>query len=302
MQKQSKPWFLLLIFVCALTGCTPKRVPVAQQMLFVARDFTAENLFSQNIEGPAFDKRGNLFVVNFGKDGTIGKVTEKGVPQLFSTLPEGSIANSIQFNSKGQMLLADFAGHNVLLLDTATKEVSVYSHTKEFNQPNDLAINQQDVLFASDPNWKESTGQLWRIEKDGKATLLEGGMGTTNGIELSPDEKTLYVNESVQRRVWAYDVTAGGAITNKRLFARFADFGLDGMKCDGEGNLYITRYGKGMIAVFSATGNLLREVALKGKNCSNLAFGGRDGKTVFVTLQDRKGIEYFRNDIAGKGF
>ncbi|HEY9045609.1 MAG TPA: SMP-30/gluconolactonase/LRE family protein, partial [Ohtaekwangia sp.] len=112
----------------------------------------------------------------------------------------------------------------------------------------------------------------------------------------------LYVNESVQRKIWAFDVDAKGNISNKRLFAEFPDFGFDGMKCDKEGNLYVTRYGKGVIAVLSPDGKLIREVQLKGKNCSNLVFGGLNGKLVFVTLQDRKGMEMFRNDIAGKGY
>ena len=57
------------------------------------------------------------------------------------------------------------------------------------NQPNDLAITKDGVLYSSDPNWQASTGQLWRIDKDGKATRIAEGMGTTNGIEVSPDGK-----------------------------------------------------------------------------------------------------------------
>lgn len=275
----------------------------AQGPLYTAKDLTKENQFSSNIEGPNFDKAGNLYVVNFIKDGTIGKISTKdGSGEVFVTLPEGSIANSIQFTSGGSMLLADFKGHNVLKVDMKTRRVSVYAHSDRFNQPNDLCINRKDQVFASDPDWKNSTGQLWRVDKDGKTTLLAEGMGTTNGIELSPDEKTLYVNESVQRKVWKFDVDAEGNISNKRLFAQFPDHGFDGMKCDKAGNLYLTRYGKGTIVVLSPDGKQLREIALKGKSCSNLVFGGKDGKTVFVTLQDRKCMETFRVEIAGKKF
>jgi len=271
------------------------------QRLFIAEDFTKENLFTNNIEGPAFDEAGNLYVVNFQKDGTIGLVKPNGDVQLFLTLPEGSTANSIQFDSKGNMYLADFTGHNVLKVNIKNKKVSVYSHAA-FNQPNDLCINSKNQLFASDPNWKESTGKLWRIDKGGKAVMLTDQMGTTNGIELSPDEKILYVNESVQKKIWAFDVDSKGNISNKRLFAEFPDFGFDGMKCDKQGNLYATRYGKGVVVVLSPDGKVIREVQLKGKNCSNLVFGGLNGKLVYVTLQDRKGMEMFRNDVAGKGF
>jgi gluconolactonase len=268
--------------------------------LFTAVDHTVENLFTSNIEGPAFDNAGNLYVVNYQTDGTIGLVRPTGDVELFITLPEGSIANSIKFNSEGNMFLADFTGHNVLAVDMKTKEVSVHAHNDNFNQPNDLCINKNDQLFASDPNWKESTGKVWRIDPDGKTILLADSMGTTNGIELSPDEKILYVNESVQRKIWAFDVDNDGNISNKRLFAEFPDYGFDGMKCDKNGNLYITRYGKGSIVVLSPEGKQIREVELKGKSCSNLVFGGENGNTVFVTLQDRKGIEKFTNDIRGK--
>jgi gluconolactonase len=270
--------------------------------LYIAQDFTKENIFTNNIEGPAFDAKGNLYVVNFQKDGTIGLVKPDGEVELFLTLPEGSTANSIQFDSKGTMYLADFTGHNILKVDMKTKKVSVYVHNDAFNQPNDICLNKRDQIFVSDPNWKESTGKLWRVDKGGKAVLLTDQMGTTNGIALSPDEKILYVNESVQRKIWAFDVDGKGNIFGKRLFAEFPDFGFDGMKCDAEGNVYVTRYGKGAIAVLAPDGKLVREVELKGKRCSNLVFGGSNGKQIYVTLQDRKGMERFTNDIAGKGW
>lgn len=287
----------------AFVEAPTKVKPVTNEKgLFVPHDLTATNLFTTNIEGPNVDKQGNLFVVNFKKDGTIGSVKPDGVVNLFVELPKGSTANSIMIDSRGDMYLADFTGHNVLRLDPKTKQVSTFCHNEQFNQPNDLTINKKDVLFASDPNWKKSTGQIWRIDRNGKASLLEGAMGTTNGIELSPDEKTLYVNESVQRKIWAFDVSADGNLSNKRLFYTFKDFGMDGMKCDKNGNLYVTRYGKGAIAILSPRGVLFREVKMKGKNTSNLTFGGKDGRTVFVTLQDRKCIETFRNDVPGKRF
>lgn len=296
-KTRSAALYVTLLGITALFSCKTHSLPDG---LFAARDFTAENLFSENIEGPAFDKFGRLYVVNFQRDGTIGKVNAVGSCELFVELPDGSIANSIRFDSKGDMLLADFSGHNVLKVNMQSRKVGVFCHDDRFNQPNDLCINSKDQVFASDPKWSDGSGQLWRIGADGRAVLLESGMGSTNGIELSPDEKRLYVNESVQRRVWQYDVDAAGNISNKKLLIVFPDFGLDGMKCDRNGNLYIARWGKGTVAVVSPQGKLVREIALKGKKCSNLVFGGKDGRTVFVTLQDRKGMEKFRSDTPGK--
>jgi gluconolactonase len=284
-----------LVFICLFCA-----TGVFAQEFYQAKDLTAENLFTKNCEGPSVDKKGNLYVVNFEKNGTVGLVHTDGKVELYVSLPEGSTANAIQFNKKGEMLLADFTGHNILKVDAKTKQVSVFAHHDAFNQPNDICINKKDQLFASDPNWRESTGKIWRIDPDGKIVLLAENMGTTNGIELSPDEKILYVNESIQRLIWAFDVDANGTISNKRKFFDFPDFGMDGMKCDKAGNLYVTRYDKGAIAIISPQGKLIREVLMKGKKTSNIVFGGKRKKTCFVTLQDRKCVETFRSEIPGK--
>ena len=283
-----------ILIVCL--SCEQKEVQYqSQDLVFVGQ-------YTSGLEGPAVDQDGNLFFVNPTHSGSVGKVDTEGNFSLFiEHLPEGSTANGIRFGQDQSMYLADYTGHNVLKVNLKTKAVSVYAHDSLLNQPNDLAICCNDRMFASDPNWKESTGQLWRVE-NGQFYLLSKDMGTTNGVEVSPDEKTLYVNESVQRKVWAYDLDTEGNISNKRLFHQFDDFGMDGMRCDVEGNLYITRYGKGTVAKLSQEGKLLLEVQMKGKKPSNIAFGGKDGKTAYVTLQDRGYIETFRVEKAGRSF
>ena len=285
---------ITILIVCL--SCEQKEVQYqSQDLVFVGQ-------YTSGLEGPAVDQDGNLYFVNPTHSGSVGKVDSEGSFSLFiEHLPEGSTANGIRFGQDQSMYLADYTGHNVLKVNLQTKVVSVYAHDSLLNQPNDLAICCNDRMFASDPNWKESTGQLWRAE-NGQFHLLSKDMGTTNGVEVSPDEKTLYVNESVQRKVWAFDLDTEGNISNKRLFHQFDDFGMDGMRCDVEGNLYITRYGKGTVAKLSPEGKLLLEVQIKGKKPSNIAFGGKDGKTAYVTLQDRGYIETFRVEKAGRSF
>ena len=270
--------------------------------LFMSQEFTPVNGFTSGIEGPACDAAGNLYAVNYERQHTIGKVTPDGTESVFVELPTGSIGNGIRFNSEGFMFIADYTNHNVLKVDMDTHEISVHAHEPTMNQPNDLAIGANDILYASDPNWGASTGQIWRIDTDGTVTLLEADMGTTNGIEVSPDEKVLYVNESVQRNVWAYDLSPVGEISNKRLLIQFPDFNMDGMRCDIEGNLYITRHGKGTVAKLSPAGEVLLEVPLTGKLCSNIAFGGPDGRTCYVTMADRGNVEVFRADLSGRSW
>jgi len=276
-------------------------IAVAPFALAQTTDYVADNVFTQGIEGPAVDARGNLYAVSFGKDGTIGIIDKKDNAQLFVTLPEGSTGNGIRFDRKGFMYVADYSGHNVLRIDPKTKAVSVYAHSDKMNQPNDIAIAKSGVIYASDPKWADNTGNLWKVATDGTVTLLEADMGTTNGVEVSTDEKHLYVNESVQRNVWKYDIEkSSGAVKNKRLLIQCPEQGGDGMRCDVDGNLYIARYAAGEVTVVSPHGTVIERIKLKGQKPTNVAFGGVDGKTVYVTLQERGAIETFRSERAGR--
>lgn len=268
--------------------------------LFNSRPFTPPHSFTPGIEGPGTDAAGNLYAVNYARQGTIGKVTLAGECSVFVELPAGSIGNGIRFNHAGAMFIADYTNHNVLQVDMHTRAITVYAHEATLNQPNDLAIAANGILFASDPNWGASTGRIWRVGLDRRFVLLEDDMGTTNGIEVSPDESTLYVNETVQRTIWAYDLSPTGAVSNKRLLIQFPDHGMDGMRCDVAGNLYVTRYGKGVIAKVSPQGELLLEIALHGMRPSNITFGGPDGRTCYVTEVDHGRIESFRADLPGR--
>jgi gluconolactonase len=266
--------------------------------LFVAAPLTEDNLFTAGIEGPACDKDGNIFAVNFMREQTIGKITPDGKGEVWLQLPGKSTGNGIVFDRKGFMYIADYVEHKVLKVDPKTKEITVFARNERMNQPNDLAIAPTGILYASDPDWKYGTGQLWRIDTTGKSLLLDGDMGTTNGIEVSPDGRTLYVNESVQRNVWAFTITDKG-VKDKKLVKKFDDHGFDGMRCDVDGNLYITRHGKGTVAIMSPQGKVLREVDVLGKKPSNLCFGGPDGRTVYVTEVEHRRLVQFRTDRPG---
>ncbi len=257
-------------------------------------DFTSENDFTKGIEGPAVDYAGNLYAVNFAEQGTIGKLDSNGKGEVYVRLPGTSIGNGIRFDQKGDMYIADYVGHNVYQIKKGTKQPIVWAHHPKMSQPNDLAIAPNGTIYLSDPNWAESTGRIWMVNSEREIILLEENMGTANGIEVSPDGQKLYVNESVQRTIWQYDIQADGGISNKSKFINFDDFGMDGMRCDAEGNLYVTRYDKGTVVVLSPAGQPLTEIQLKGKKPSNITFGGTDGKTCFVTLADRGCVESFR--------
>ena len=286
-----------VLFVAFTVSSLPGR-SIAEEKLFVAEPLTQPKEFTGGIEGPQCDAAGNVYAVNFKEEGTIGKVTPQGKGEVFVTLPNKSVGNGIVFDRAGAMFIADYVNHNVLKVDMTTKQVSVFAHQDGMNQPNDLAIGPDEVLWASDPDWGKSTGQLWRIDRQGKVTKVAADMGTTNGIEVSPDGKTLYVNESVQRGIWAFTITADG-LKDKRLLKQFPDHGFDGMRCDVDGNLYVTRYGKGTVAIVSPKGEVLRDIDVLGKSPSNLCFGGPDGRTVYVTEVENTRLVKFRVERPG---
>lgn len=269
-----------------------------RQTPWVVSSWSEKGAFTEGIEGPACDREGNLYVVNFAEQGTIGKISPDGKAELWLTLPEGSTGNGIRFDAKGKMFVADYTGHNILKIAPDTKKIAVFAHEPKMHQPNDIAIDSDGTLYASDPDWKNGGGALWKIAPEGEVTLLADGKGTTNGIEVSPDGKKLYVGESKQRRVLSYDLSEDG-LAKETVLIEFNDHVLDGMRCDVDGNLYVTRHGAGKVLKLSPEGEILRTIELPGSMPSNLCFGGPDGKTLYITEVENREVLRVRVDRPG---
>ncbi|SHG07340.1 gluconolactonase [Bradyrhizobium erythrophlei] len=281
---------------------------VAQDAPFQSRQVTPAGEYTHGIEGPAVDQQGNLYVVNFGKPGTIGKLAAgASQSELFAVLPEGSVGNAIRFDREGRMFVADYKKHTIFVVGRDGKDVETYFHSDDFNQPNDMTVATDGTIYASDPNWKRHDGQIWRVQRSadgnviGEKMTADRRMSTTNGIDLSPDGKTLYVGESDTREIWSYRID-GTRLVAPKLVKRFDDFDIDGLRTDTAGNLFAARILKGTIAVLTPGGKLIREIPLNGKEPTNLAFGGNDGKTVFVTQRQGGFVESFRTDRPGREY
>jgi len=279
-----------LLCVFFLAGCSQH---------YIARPLTSPGEFTPGIEGPACGRDGSIYAVNFTEQGTIGRISPSGKGEVFLKLPADSVGNGIRFDRAGNMYIADYVNHQVFKVDAGTSKPVVFASNSMMNQPNDLAISFGGTLYASDPNWPAKTGQLWKITVDGRTARLAEKMGTTNGIEVSPDGRTLYVNESAQRKIWSFVIDSDGNISAKKLFKSFEDHGFDGMRCDVDGNLYVTRYGKGTVVKLSPSGKVLAEIDVLGKKPSNICFGGPDGRTAYVTEVEHTRIVSFRVERPG---
>jgi gluconolactonase len=84
------------------------------------------------------------------------------------------------------MYAADYVGHNILRIDLRTKVIEVFAHAA-MHQPNDLAVAPDDTLYDSDLEWANGGGQVWNVSTSGEVERVAADLGTTNGIEVSPD-------------------------------------------------------------------------------------------------------------------
>jgi signal peptidase len=127
-------------------------------------------------------------------------------------------------------------------------------------------------------------------------------MGATNGLDLSPDGKTLYVSESNKREIWRYRID-GSKLVDHKMIANFPinpNSEVDGLRTDVDGRIFLARLSAGKIAILMPDGTPVREVTTTTKGPNNLTFGGPDGRTVFVTQSVGKYVESFRTDRPGR--
>ena len=203
-------------------------------------------------------------------------------------------ANGLAVDTSGHLLMARHEGQ--VARRDSTGSVTPLAETyggKRLNSPNDLTVASDGTIYFTDPPYgvddearELSFAGVYRLSPSGTLTLLTKALARPNGICLSPDDSTLYVNDSQAARVWAYDLTAEGDVTNQRAFAHPTDADAegttDGMKVDAQGNLYTT--GPGGVWVYGPDGTRRARIAVP-KPPTNLAFGGPDRTTLYITAR-----------------
>lgn len=288
-----------LVMVACFVKVFSATAEPAKEDLFKTKPFTAAKSFTEHIGGVSCDADGNVYAVNFDRPGTIGKVTSDGKGEVWVELPGKGIGSGIVFDKKGRMYVADYVNHKILRFDVKTKKFDVFAHEPKMNLPNDLAIAPDGTIYASDPNYDNNTGRVWRIDTLGKVSLAAKDMGMTSGIEVSPDGKALYVSESSQRNVWKFRIEADGTLGGKRLLMNFPAYRLHGMRCDADGNLYIARGGSASVLILTSQGQVLKEVDMLSPVQVSLCFGGKDGRTVYVCEAENRRLVQFRSHKPG---
>ena len=160
------------------------------------------------------------------------------------------------------------------------------------NRLNDGYIDRTGALWfgSMDDAEREASGQLYRVGRDGRLDVRDSGYVITNGPTASPDGRTLYHTDTLQRVVYAFDLGDDGCLQRKRVFTTIEGTGYpDGMAVDEEGCVWIALFGGGRIERFSPDGRCVGRVAFPCSNITKLAFGGDDLQTVYATTA-RKGL------------
>jgi gluconolactonase len=243
-------------------------------------------------EGPTCDKDGNLFFV----DQPNNRIMEWSVDGKLSTFmqPSGH-SNGMMFDANGNLIsCAD--EHNELWSIAPDKTVTVLVTNYEgkyLNGPNDVWITPSGGIYMTDPFYRRTWWDHRNSDLDGQKTYyltpdrknlfpVTEAMGHPNGITGTPDGKTLYVSALSDGQTWRYDILPDGSLTNKALFC---ERGSDGMTIDENGDLIMCA-GPGPtngVSIFNPAGKLIGHIDVPEPWSANVAFAGKDHKTLFIT-------------------
>jgi sugar lactone lactonase YvrE len=286
--------------IVALDPAFSRIVPDGAQIEKLAGGFTFT-------EGPVWAPAGFLLFSDENGGNAIRKWTPDGRVTTFRRPSHNS--NGLTFDRQGRLMACEQDNRRISRTEQDGTIVSVAEryHGRRLNSPNDVVVKSDGSIYFTDPPFglnyageQELAYQgVFRISSDGQLSLLADDFDHPNGIAFSPDEKTLYVDDTFRDYIRAFDVLADGTLANGRLFARLrthqlGNGGTDGMKVDVEGNVYCS--GPGAIEVFDSHGKPLGTIKLP-EPPANLGWGDADGKGLFATA--RTSLYRIRLNIPG---
>lgn len=245
-------------------------------------------------EGPTFDSQGNLYFVNYIRNGTIGRKTPDGTVSVW--VETGGQANGLKVDAEGHVIAADYKGKRILRISPDGQRIAVLADRYEgqpFLGPNDVTLDKAGNIYFSDPTGStrdKPIGAVYRIERDGRVRRLAAGLAFPNGLAVSPDQKRLFVAESRLHRVLSFDLAPDGTLSNKRVVYQITAEP-DGMAFDEHGRLWIAVFGDGTVDVIQQDGKLLAKIPSGGTGATNLCFWKGDA---YVTVSGQHSIHRLR--------
>jgi len=272
--------------VASACGVAPSGDLVAERIPGANSTRTESNLY----EGPVWIKDA-LYFSDFVTSGTFpSRIQKLDANGVMTTVIEDSGSNGLAVDAQGNIVAGTHKYKRLSRYTLGGERTNVADKYEGnvFNSPNDLTIAKDGTIYFTDPAYQTAAapgGQdktsVYRVATDGKVTVVDDTIHNPNGIALSLDEKTLYVEGGDDHGILrAYPIVDGVPQAGKDLITDLVV--PDGMALDCHGNIYVTEHLAHHVRVVTPEGKQIATIGVDA-NLTNAAFGGEDGKTLFLT-------------------
>ena len=255
------------------------------------------------LEGPVFDTHGNLYVTDI-PFGRVFRIDPKGEWDLVAQW-DGE-PNGMKFLSDTELLVTDYK-NGLMRLNIQTGQVKSFlerRNSESFKGVNDLVLDARGNVYFTDQGqtgMHDPSGRVYRLSPDGKLDLLLNNVPSPNGIVLSPDERFLFVAATRGNSVWRMPLLSDGSVSKVgQFFTSYGPSGPDGLAMDESGRLLVANPGLAYVWVLSHWAEP-EEILTgpKGASLTNMAFGGKDRKTLYCTDSSNGNILMADMSVAG---
>jgi gluconolactonase len=257
------------------------------------------------IEGPSFDRDGNLYIVDIPY-GRIFRISPSGQFELVAEY-DGE-PNGLKIAKDGQIFITDYR-KGLMTLDPASGKVSVVLDrrwSESFKGVNDLVFARNGDLYFTDQGQTglhDPTGRVYRLRTDGSLDLIVANVPSPNGLVLNGTEHILCVAATRGNCIWRVPLMPDGTASKVGIFVQLSGSlgGPDGLAMDSEDNLVIAHAGMGAAWIFNRLGEPLWRVrSCEGLTTTNVAYGGPDYKSLYITESESGCVLVARVPVAGR--
>jgi gluconolactonase len=257
------------------------------------------------LEGPSFDRDGNLYVVDVAW-GRIFRIAPSGEVELFTEY-DGE-PNGLKIHADGRLFVADYR-HGIMVVDPRSRAVTPYldrARLDRFKGVNDLVFASNGDLYFTDQGLTglhDPSGCLYRLRTDGRLERLLDNIPSPNGLVLNVDENAVFVNVTRGNCVWRVPLLPDGTPYKVGVFVQLSGGlgGPDGLAIDVAGSLAVAHIGLGVVWLLSRLGEpLLRIDSCKGLATTNVAYGGAGNRTLYITEAESGSVLMAALDVAGR--
>jgi len=258
------------------------------------------------IEGPSFDRDGNLYIVDIPY-GRIFRISPDGKDVELAAEYDGE-PNGLKIHQDGRIFIADYR-NGIMVMDPASGRVDSFIDRElldPFKGCNDLVFASNGDLYFTDQGMTglhDPTGKLYRKRANGILECLVDNVPSPNGLVLNLEETAVYLNVTRANAVWRVPMRQDGSVFKVGTFIQLSGSlgGPDGIAVDEGGNLAVVHFGSGSVWVFSKLGEPVYRIrSCRGLGTTNVAYGGPENKTLYITESESGTVLACDMPVAGR--